>query len=99
MVRRFLIKHRFWKYSVFTFTATPTEDNYSWGGYLINENIDLELKNATVLALIPLRCESKITSRRKGILTVVLQADGSMNYGADVNSGDTYEISVGVIYQ
>ncbi len=88
-----------WKYSVFTFTATPIEDNYSWGGYLINGNIDLELKNATVLALIPLRCESKITSRRKGILTVVLQADGSMNYGADVNTGDTYEMAVGLIYK
>ena len=88
-----------WKYSVFTFTATPIEDNYSWGGYLINGNIDLELKNATVLALIPLRCESKITSRRKGILTVVLEADGSMNYGADVNTGDTYEMAVGLIYK
>ncbi len=85
------------RYTTRTFSAIGVADNFAFGGYLINGNIDLTL-GKTIIGVIPLSCASKITSRRKGIFEAMLTSDGTINYSASVSTGDTYEMVVGIIY-
>lgn len=85
------------KYTTYTFSAVGVVDSHAFGGYLINGSVALPI-SVTALGVIPLRCESKVTSRRKGILTANLTAGGALNFSASVSTDDTYEMAVGIIY-
>lgn len=93
-----LTNNKPWEYTICTFSAAGIADNFSSGGYIISGSVDSALpETIVVLVIIPLRCESKVTSRRKGIFTATF-SQGMINYGADVSSSDIYEMSVGIIY-